>query len=131
MKMNLELISNKLNIPCFKGKIIPQRPNLTNNKIIAFAGIGRPEKFYNSLSELEIKIVKTFDFPDHHYYTKEELQNIIKEAQSLKADIITTSKDFVKIPSQLKSHFKVLEITIQWENTEDLQNFILTQLKIQ
>lgn len=124
-------ISNKLNIPSFKGKIIPQSPNLDNNEVIAFAGIGRPEKFYNSLTELGIKVIKTFDFPDHHYYTEAELQNIIKEAQSSKADIITTSKDFVKIPSQLQSHFKVLDITIQWEDAKGLQNFILTKLKKQ
>ena len=121
-------IAATLPIPYFKGKIIPQKPTLTNNKIVAFAGIGRPEKFYTSLQELGIEIIKTYDFPDHHYYTQKELQEIINFATENQAEIITTSKDFVKIPTALQSHFKVLKIKIEWEKEDELQNFMLTNL---
>ena len=121
-------ISQTLGIPCFKGRVVPQPPALKNNRVIAFAGIGRPQKFYISLSELGIEIVKTFDFPDHHYYTPEELNNILDIAKQEKAEVITTSKDFVKIPSALKPHFKVLNIGIQWQDPITLQNFILEKI---
>lgn len=121
-------LSNSLPLPCFKGKIVPQKPDLKNNRVIAFAGIGHPQKFYNSLSELGIEIIKTYDFPDHHYYTESELQNILDEAQKLQAEAITTSKDFVKIPKALQPDFKILEINIEWENKKELQEFILTNL---
>lgn len=121
-------LSETLPLPCFKGKIIPQRPELKNNRVIAFAGIGHPQKFYTSLSELGIEIIKTYDFPDHHYYTETELQNILNEAQKLQAEAITTSKDFVKISKALQPDFKILEINIEWENKDKLQEFILTSL---
>lgn len=122
-------LSATLPLPCFKGKIIAQKPDLKNNRVIAFAGIGRPQKFYTSLLEQGIELVKTFDFPDHHFYTEEELQNILAEAKEKQLDVITTGKDFVKIPSHLQPQFKVLNITIQWENPVELQNFILSYLR--
>ena len=121
-------ISSSLSIPSFKGKIVPQMPNLNHQYVVAFAGIGHPQKFYTSLQELGIEIIQTYDFPDHHYYTIQELQNIIDFANKNHADIITTSKDFVKIPTLLQSEIKVLEINIQWENKDKLKNFILTNL---
>lgn len=122
-------LSSTLPLPCFKGKIVSYSPQIENNRVVAFAGIGRPQKFYTSLQELGIEIVKTFDFPDHHYYTTEELQNIINFAKENKAQAITTSKDFVKIPNELKDNFKVLNIGIQWENPKDLQEFIVSHIK--
>ena len=112
-------------IPAFKGDVIPLKPEPQKDKAIAFAGIGRPQKFYQSLKECGINVIKTFDFPDHHFYTNSELQIIIKEANKLQAEIFTTSKDMVKIPAELQFHFKVLEIEIQWEDKKALQQFLL------
>jgi len=122
-------IAQTLSIPCFKGKIISENPSLKNNRVIAFAGIGRPQKFYTSLQELGIEIVKTFDFPDHHYYSENELNNLLDCAEKENAELITTSKDFVKIPASMQSAFKVLNIRIQWENPSELQNFIISHLR--
>lgn len=121
-------LQSTLTIPCFKGKIVPELPKLKNNKVIAFAGIGRPQKFYTSLQELGIEIIKTYDFPDHHYYTEAELHNILDEAQKLGVEAITTTKDFVKISPALQNKFKVLEIKMKWEKHKELQDFILSQI---
>lgn len=121
-------ISAGLSLPCFKGQIVPEQPKLKNNKVVAFAGIGRPQKFYTSLQELGIEIIQTFDFPDHHYYTEDELKQILATAAAYNAEPITTSKDFVKIPVSLQPQFKVLQIKIQWEQPEELQKFILSRL---
>ncbi|MDR1026732.1 MAG: tetraacyldisaccharide 4'-kinase [Lactobacillus sp.] len=110
--------------PVFRATIQPVKPDITNTKVIAFAGIGRPSKFYDSLQEIGFKIVKTIDFPDHHKYTEEELDKIIKEADELGAEIYTTSKDFVKIPVSKQTHFKVLEIEIKWQDEQKLIDFI-------
>ena len=106
-----------------------EKPTISTNRVIAFAGIGRPQKFYNTLQELSLEIVDTIDFPDHHYYSEAELQQILEKAKKNKAQAITTSKDFVKIPDSLKNQFSVLNIGIQWENPSQLQNFILSYLK--
>lgn len=121
-------LSSTISLPLFRGKIVAQKPKLKNNRVIAFAGIGHPQKFYTSLQELGIEIIQTFDFPDHHSYTESELIQILNEAKLNKAEVITTSKDFVKIPTSLQSQFKILEIHIQWEDAKALQNFILSHL---
>ncbi len=111
-------------LPIFRGAVVAKKPETNNNDVIAFAGIGRPEKFYTSLRELGINLLKTVDFPDHHQYTMSELKKLIDEAQKKNAVLFTTAKDFVKIPTQIQRHFHVLEIEISWENEESLKTFI-------
>ncbi len=115
-------------LPVFKAKIISLPLSLKKEKVIAFAGIGRPNKFYNSLQEQGIKPIKTIDFPDHHFYSEKELKNLITMAKELNADLVTTAKDFVKIPPSLQTEFNVLEISVEWENKEALNHFIFTHL---
>ena len=112
------------NIPIFKAVMQSLPLQNTKQKAIAFAGIGRPEKFYNSLREMQIEIIKTIDFPDHHFYTENELKQLIEEARKFEAQLITTAKDFVKIPANLQKYFNVLEIEIKWDNREALKTFI-------
>lgn len=112
-------------LPIFYGTVTPIKPTISNPNIIAFAGIGRPEKFYNSLKECGFNLLKTIDFPDHHFYQKEELQTLIAEAHKLNALLYTTAKDFVKIPPALQKNFQVLEITISWQNPQELTDFLL------
>ena len=113
------------NLPVFRGDIVTFLPNDANLNAIAFAGIGRPEKFYASLEKCGVNILKKIDFPDHHFYTREELNNIIKIAKSHDADIFTTSKDMVKIPADVKHCFKVLEIAVNWHNEDELRDFLI------
>lgn len=115
-------------IPVFKARIVPELPALVSDKVIAFAGIGRPEKFYNSLREKGIEPVKTFDFPDHHFYTVQELENLLQEGQKAKAELITTAKDFVKIPPEMQPDFKVLEIKIEWKDKNKIRDFVAARL---
>lgn len=123
------LANEFMELPVFKGKIVPVNPQVNNREVIAFAGIGRPEKFYKSLNELGFNLVETLNFPDHHVYTKAELQKIITKAQKQGAVIFTTSKDFVKIPPQMHKFFHVLEIEIKWEDEEKLTTFIFDKIK--
>lgn len=121
-------LSKQFNLPVFRGKIIPVAPEGMKRRVIAFAGIGRPDKFYQSLRELDFEILETMDFPDHHFYKDKELDNLIKMAQENTSDLITTAKDLVKIPAQLRAQFKVLEIEIEWENPGALTGFILKSI---
>ncbi len=121
-------IAQTTDLPVFYGTIFPKAHKFTGQTVVAFAGIGRPQKFYNSLLEENINIIKTFDFPDHHYYTEKELREILDFAKKNNAQAITTSKDFVKIPEHLKPLFSVLEITIAWQDPQGLKDFILSQI---
>lgn len=113
------------NLPVFRGTIEPVKPSFTKQNIIAFAGIGRPQKFYQTLKECGANIVKAFDFADHHFYTVTELNSLINEAKKLDAEIFTTTKDWVKIPVELRKHFNVLEITVKWQDEDAIKEFLL------
>lgn len=117
-------------LPVFKGIVTAQKTSSTNRRVIAFAGIGRPQKFYNSMKEQGFELLKTVDFPDHHQYSAEELNLLIKEADQHQAALYTTTKDFVKIPTKLQKHFLVLEIKIRWENQQQLEELLKKYLKI-
>ena len=121
-------LKEQISLPSFEGRISALKPQITSPKVIAFAGIGRPEKFYQSLKELGLEPIKTIDFPDHHFYTSQELQDLIQQAQENNCILMTTSKDFVKIPPSLQSNFHVLEIEIKWQNKKALQEFISQKL---
>ena len=112
-------------LPVFHGSITPVEPLRDNLNVIAFAGIGRPQKFYRSLQELGFNLIKTVDFPDHHFYTEGELKQLISEAEEKQAVLYTTAKDYVKIPAALRNRFRVLEITITWREPELLTQFLL------
>ena len=78
-------------LPVFKGDVVPVKPVCDKPHAIAFAGIGRPQKFYQSLEDCGITLVKTKDFSDHHFYSREELMQLINEAKELNAALFTTS----------------------------------------
>ena len=77
-----------------------------------------------------INIAKTFDFPDHHSYSEKELHDLVDMAWKEDMELITTSKDFVKIPEELRHHFKVLEIKIVWEDKNAVLDFIRRKISI-
>ena len=73
--------------------------------MLAFAGIGNPDNFFNLLEKNNLKIFKKISFPDHYNYSKKELDNLIEYSVKNNLKIITTEKDYFRI-----SHFKFSEI---------------------
>ncbi len=117
-------LSARTKLPVFFGHTEATQTAVSDKNVLAFAGIGHPQKFYHTLSQQGFNVVETVDFPDHHFYTKSEVENILQKAEKLNADIYTTSKDFVKIPASLQKYINVLEIAVVWENPEELLQFI-------
>lgn len=72
-------------------------PEFDGLPVLAFAGIGRPEKFYATLRELHADIVATQDFPDHHMFSESDAQSLLVRARDLKATLVTTEKDRVRL----------------------------------
>lgn len=68
-------------------------------KYIAFCGLARPEKFFNSCKNIGLNIIKEKTFPDHYPYTHDDLETLLSMATDCGASLITTEKDAVKIPN--------------------------------
>ena len=81
-----------------------------------------------TLRELGAEIVATVSFADHHAYRKREIKNLIAQAQKLGAVPITTAKDAVKIPADLRDAVQVLPVELKLENAPALQRFLAEKL---
>lgn len=121
-------LADKTDLPVFFGHLESSQAPLSNTDVLAFAGIGHPEKFYHTLKNQGFNVVETINFPDHHFYSKQDLEKIINKAQKLNAEIYTTSKDFVKIPNLYQKDINVLEISVVWDKPEKLLKFIKDKL---
>lgn len=77
-------------------------------RIIAFAGIGRPEKFFATLEGAGYELAQRIGFPDHHRYSEAELRFLAREAKRENARLVCTEKDAVKLPADFRENVSVL-----------------------
>ena len=84
--------------PVFSAHLRPRGAReLKGLRVLAFAGIGNPEKFYNTLREVGAEIVSTRSFPDHHPFSVEEMAELAAEAAANNLALVTTEKDLVRL----------------------------------
>ena len=108
---NLDYIYNKIrkinpNIEIFETNIEIKNINqfdIDKNYII-FSGIGNPDSFKKLLLKNKFKIIEEITFPDHYNYQDKDISKIIDKANSNDAEIITTEKDFKRIPQNFKEN---------------------------
>ena len=101
---------------------------IQNKKVIALAGIGNPENFFDQLKEKNIDLIKTYSYPDHHNYSKKELKNIIDEAEKNNAVIVTTEKDHSRMNEEIKLIIKCIKVDLEIENKNDFINLIKSKI---
>ena len=95
----------------------------TKERFYAFCGLGYPEKFFKSIQRLNV--VKTRSFPDHYPYNSMMLYKLENEAQNLGAKLITTEKDLMRIPLNLRKFVNAISVKIVWDDEEQIKNLIL------
>ena len=119
-------IENKIfninkNIKIFYTKYIAQNINeFKNKKVIAFAGIGNPINFFNFLKENRVNVTKEIEFPDHHVFSKRELEILINQSERNKTILLTTEKDYLRIDSNYKNNINYLKIKVEIDNRSEL-----------
>ena len=96
-----------------------------NKNLLAVAGIGNPEKFFQLLEQNNLKIEKKLIFPDHYEFTNNDINNILKLKKENNYHIITTEKDFYKIKEPDNEMFKFLKISLEIEKKEELIDLII------
>lgn len=116
--------------PVFRANIkVRDEIDLPNTPYIAFCGIGFPEKFKATIDELKIDCVGFHAFADHHAFTMGDMSKLVEEALDKKARLLTTEKDFVRLPDfAKKSLIDVLPIEIVFENPDALLDFIRSRI---
>jgi tetraacyldisaccharide 4'-kinase len=98
-------------------------------RVVAFCGLGFPQKFYNSLKKEGIDMIAKKSFPDHYVYQDKDLQKLLNLANEHQAELITTRKDWVKLPMDWQDRVNVLDIKIQFEDPQGIYKFIKSRIK--
>jgi len=119
--------NNNIKIFYSKYKLL-DTDGIQNKKVIALAGIGNPENFFDQLKEKNIDLIKTYSYPDHHNFSKKELKNIIDESEKNNAVIVTTEKDHSRMNEEIKLIIKCIKVDLEIENKNDFINLIKSKI---
>ncbi len=95
-----------------------------NKDILAFAGIGNPENFFDLLIESGLNLKKSIPYPDHYNFKKDEILKIIDQAKEKNYTIITTEKDLSRIENFGFSEIYSCNVNLEVENKSHLINLI-------
>ncbi len=93
-------------IPVFYATNKTVSPYGAREKLFAFAGIGYPKKFFASLQN----VVGKKSFADHYQYTDDDLKKLMNLAARRKAKLITTEKDWVRLPDAARDEIKYAKL---------------------
>jgi tetraacyldisaccharide 4'-kinase len=100
----------------------------TSSKYLIFSGIGNPDNFKQHLLKNKLKIVKEIIFPDHYNYKRKDIKKIKDQAKRLKAKIITTEKDYVKVAKIDKKNIDFLTVELIIKNEKSFISFLKSKI---
>lgn len=89
---------------------------------LAFAAIGDPDKFFATLEDAGVRLAQRRGFPDHHHFTSDEIEDLLTQSELYGLDLITTSKDYVRLQSghgralDLVKKTAVLDIELEFDS---------------
>ena len=70
---------------------------IKNKRLLAFAGIGNPENFFDLLKKNNYKVKEKISFPDHYVYSKKDIKELTDMAKKNRLKLITTEKDYHRL----------------------------------
>jgi tetraacyldisaccharide 4'-kinase len=119
----------------FAGRLVPDGRSVEALKeagILAFAGIGRPEKFFETLREAGIDVVEARRFPDHHAYSAEDIAHLKRVAEDRNLIPVTTEKDLARLAipdgKPIWPALKALPVRLRVDDSEGLRNLLLRRI---
>ncbi len=105
-------------LPVLRARLAPgpAMRSLAGQRVLAFAGIGRPDKFFATLAEAGLTLAGRQAFPDHHAYRPAEVAKLQTRAASLGAQLVTTTKDHVRLTPRDQAGVLALGAELVWDD---------------
>lgn len=118
-------------IPILRAAVTPgpEAARLKGQRVVAFAGIGRPEKFFTTLEALGCRVAAARAFADHHPFSDGDIQRLKAEGRDRDARLVTTEKDAVRLPAASRDGVEVLTIALAWSDEAALDALLEPLLK--
>ena len=124
-------------IAIFHARLEPDRSVVAaigRRKVLAFAGIGNPDKFFATLSESGITIAERVGFDDHHRFTAAQARDLLARTRAANLMLVTTEKDLMRLGgdpqlAELASHASALPVRLVVDEKDQFRQLVLTAVK--
>ena len=117
------------NIAIYNSEYLPTNlKKFAGRDLLAFAGIGNPNNFFNLLKKKKLNVVKKISFPDHYNYSVKELKDLVKYSKKNKLKIITTEKDYFRIKCYKIPQIQYLNVKLIIKNKGKFKQEIIKWL---
>jgi tetraacyldisaccharide 4'-kinase len=112
--------------PVLEARLVPDSDALAlaGKSVLAFAGIGRPEKFFRTLRDIGAKVADERAFGDHHRYRPDEIMALVEAAAGAKAMLVTTAKDWVRLPGEARPMVKAVRVRLEFADGAALERVL-------
>lgn len=103
---------------------LPTGLPLQGLRVLAFAGIGRPEKFFATLRDEGAELLRTVPLGDHQPLTAALMRRLAAEADALGAQLITTEKDAVRLPKDFRLKVMTVPVRLTFDDPDALNRLL-------
>lgn len=111
----------ELPLPILRARLEPRSDIAPGARVLAFAGIGRPDKFFASVRELGLNMSGSRGFPDHHRYSPRDLRALSSAAAAQGAVLVTTAKDAVRLPGGFAA---TIGVALAWKDPDAAERLL-------
>jgi len=103
---------------------------LPKGKLYAFSGIGRPNKFFDSLRNYGGNIIEAISYSNHYQYKDIDIENLFVLASEYGASLITTEKDYVRLPKGYRKGVHKWPVSVHFEDELTLRRLLHPFIKL-
>lgn len=122
--------------PVLSARLKPDQASLAalgGERVLAFAGIGDPARFFNTLRSSGVDVVRSRAFADHHAFTADEIEQLTAGAKADALTLVTTEKDLARLrdPRGVPASAQAIvpfAVTMQFDDGAALRRFVTDQL---
>lgn len=119
--------------PVFRARTVADAASvaaLAGKRVLAFAGIGDPQKFFHTLRDAGIDVAQTRAFADHHFYSQDEIAALQAGAARESLTLVTTAKDAARLGPEIvaRAGVVVFGAMLQFDDRDALTKFIIARL---
>jgi tetraacyldisaccharide 4'-kinase len=104
--------------PILRAKLEPlpeERTRLNGQRVVAFAGIGEPKKFFATVEDCGATITARFEYADHYAYSEDDLADLRETAARQDAMLLTTEKDLLRLEPELRQGITALRVAAKFD----------------
>lgn len=110
--------------PVMRAHLTLDDASIGGRRVVAFAGIGRPEKFFRSLHEAGADLIASIGFADHHTYTAGEIARLRSKARAHNAELVTTEKDFLRLTRAQREGIRAVPAQASFDDPAALERLL-------